>query len=119
MGMRKLIRTDGTSVDLPMPLTTSQIGALIGAKTLHTVSLHHLGSPLHVMVVDDAGYETETINDGGVITLKPVRALKAENVEATRLYHASCRPDTTHVIVGDVLVVPDMDFAEIPSGSLP
>jgi len=109
--MRRLIRTDGVVIDLPIPLSTSQALALINAKSFDTVALHHLGEPLHVMLVDDAGYETETVDEGnGVITLKPVRALKAENVEATRLYHANCRPGTTHVIVGDVLVVPDMDF---------
>ena len=114
MVMRRLIRTDGMVVDLPVPLTIKQVLSLIGAKSLDTVALHHLGWPLHVMLVDDAGYETETVDDGnGVITLKPVRALKAENVEATRLYHANCRPGTKHVVVGDVVVVPDMDFGEV------
>lgn len=33
------------------------------------------------------------------------------NPEATRLYHAVCRPGTTQPIVGDVAIALDEDFA--------
>lgn len=92
---RKVIRCDGTAVDLPAPLRMSELQRLIAAEGLDTVSLRHLGRPLHVMLVDDTG-----LIDG-----KPV------NPEATRLYHANCRPGTTQPICGDVVIVPDSDFA--------
>lgn len=110
--MRKLIRTDGTTLDLPDPVSIDQIHDLIGAATLDTVNLHHLGKPLHVMAVDDNGYETKTVVVGNHTTLVPIRALKPINVEATRLYHLNCEPGTTHQIVGDVVICPDEDFEE-------
>lgn len=110
--MRRLIRTDGTEIDLPDPVPYARIGALIGAAVTDTVCLHHMGTtPLHVMVVDDLGYETEQIDHGGgVFESRCMRARKPVNEEATRLYHLNCQPGTTHQIVGDVLVVPDQDY---------
>lgn len=92
---RRLIRADGTAKDLIGPLSMKEIGKLIGADTLDSVNLRHLGSPPRVMLVDDNGHAAG----------KPV------NEEATRLYHANCYPGTTHQIVGDVVVVLDEDFA--------
>jgi len=110
--MRRVIRTDGTFLDLPEPVSLAHICELIGAHTTDTVVLHHMGSPLHVMVVDDQGYETELIDHGnGCFEQRCVRARKPINAEATRLYHANCPPGITHQIVGDVVVVPDEDYA--------
>jgi hypothetical protein len=93
--MRRLIRTDGTSEDLAAPRTMGNLHAMIGATTVDTVCLHHMGNPLHVMLLDDNGHGKSL----------PV------NTEATKLYHANCKPGTTHTIRGDVVVVPDEDFA--------
>jgi hypothetical protein len=93
--MRKIIRADGTNEDLPGPKPMTSLKALIGADTIDTVSLRHMGTPLHVMLVDDNGHGKKL----------PV------NAEATNLYHANCVPGTTHAILGDVAVVPDDDFA--------
>lgn len=92
--MRALIKADGIRQDLDTRQTMADIKRLIGAGTLDTVNLRHMGQPAHVMVVDDLGH------DRGL----PV------NAEATRLYHANCKPGTTHTIRGDVVVVPDADF---------
>ena len=110
--MRKLIRTDGTSMDLPSRLSSAEIRTLIGVETLGTVNLRHMGAPLHVMLIDDEGYESQLVEKRpGHFELRPVRARKPVNVEATRLYHLNCIPaGMTHQIVGDVVVVPDDDF---------
>jgi hypothetical protein len=94
--MRKLIRTDGTTLDLPTGRSIKELSVMINADILDTVSLHHMGQPLHVMILDDLGH------DKGL----PV------NPEATKLYWANCKPGTTHNILGDVIVVPDEDFPE-------
>jgi hypothetical protein len=112
MVMRKIIRTDGTEQLLERPHTMTQLKRLIGCDTLDSVTLHHMGEPLHVMLLDDNGYETQKIDHrDGRFELRPVRARKPVNVAATALYHANCRPGTTHQIVGDVAIVPDDDFA--------
>lgn len=92
--MRALIKADGTRQDLETRLSMADIKRLINAGSLDTVNLRHMGQPAHVMVVDDLGH------DRGL----PV------NDEATRLYHANCKPGTTHQIRGDVVVVMDSDF---------
>ncbi len=97
MTIRKLIRTDGTEVELVGPHAIGDIKQMIGADTLDTVALRHLGQPLHVMMVDDAG-----MVDGSPV-----------NVKATQLYHANCHPGTTHQIHGDVVIVPDGDFGRM------
>lgn len=107
---RQLIKTDGTIVDLPQRLSMSEIAKLIGADTLDTVILHHMGHPLHVMCVNDKGYETQVVESAACVELRPMRALLPLNQEATRLFLANCRSGTTHQIVGDVVVVPDSDF---------
>lgn len=93
--MRQIIRTDGTTEDLPTPLSMSEIQKRLKVSTFDTVNLRHMGQPMHVMLVDDLGHPNGL----------PV------NAEATKLYHANCKPGTTHTIRGDVIVVPDMDFA--------
>ena len=109
--VRRLLRTDGTSEDLLGPVSMAEVGKLIGADCIDCVSLRHMGSPAHVMCVDDNGYETKSVDIPQGVWLKPVRARKPFNVEATRLYHLNCTPGTTHAIVGDVLILPDEDFA--------
>ena len=108
---RKLIRTDGTCQDLRPGTPMRELRKLMGAQSVGTVILRHMGHPMHVMLVDDNGYETETKATARGIELVPVRALRPVNVEATRLYHLNCLPGTTHQIVGDVVIVPDEDFA--------
>ena len=93
--LRKVIRVDGSEQLLDRPHSIREINSLIGANGLDTVQLRHLGRPAHVMLVDDTG-----MVDG-----KPV------NEAATKLYWANCRPGTTHPICGDVVVVPDGDYA--------
>lgn len=107
--MHKLIRANGTEEELIGPISNSDIRALIGADCLGTVTLHHMGEPLHVMLVDDHGWETEIVDKGDQIELRPVRALKPINLKATRLYWQNCIPGTTHQIAGDVVIVPDLD----------
>lgn len=115
--MRQLIKTDGTITDLPdTRLTMRAIHELIGAESLDFVSLKHMGNPLHVMALDDNGYETnlEKTEGGGIAlyhlaTAKPRRPV---NALATELYQRNCRPGTNHQIVGDVVIVPDEDFAD-------
>jgi len=110
--MRCLIKTDGTRQDFDAPQSIAQILTLIGARTLDIVALRHMGrSPLHVMAVDDNGYETRTEQVENVMHVIPTRARKPVNAEATKLYHANCVPGTTHEIVGDVFISPDDDFA--------
>jgi hypothetical protein len=109
--IRRLIRTDGAVQDFERPVALAEICRLIGASVTDHVGLRHLGWPLHVMIVDDLGYETQAIQDGNSTLLVPVKAKKPINAEATRLYHANCPPGTTHQIVGDVFLCPDEDFA--------
>jgi hypothetical protein len=108
---RQIIRTDGTVVPLPEPLPLRRLAEMIGADTLDTVVLRHMGYPLHVMLVDDLGYEvksvTQMLHGIAYTERRCVRALKPVNVEATRLYHLNCQPGVTHQIVGDVVIVPD------------
>jgi hypothetical protein len=109
---RQIIRTDGTVEVLAEPVPLRKLAELIGADTLDTVVLRHMGYPLHVMLVDDLGYEVEQLGpvmvDGVAhFERRCVRARKPVNAEATRLYHLNCQPGTTHQIVGDVVIVPD------------
>lgn len=101
--IRRLYRADGRIDDLAGPHSIEDLRAMIGADTLDTVNLRHLGFPMHVMLVDDSGYGKGL----------PV------NAEATKLYHANCVPGTTHQIRGDVIVVPDDDFAPATSKRVP
>jgi hypothetical protein len=88
---RRLLPTDGRSVEIEGRLTMALIGALIGADCLDTVNLRN-GD---VLVVDDLGHsKCLPINDA-----------------ATQLYLSVCKPNTTHQIRGDAVVIPDADFA--------
>lgn len=93
--MRRLLRANGTAKDITEPRPIAELRTLISADTIDSVQLRHMGNPLHLMLVDDRGHEKGL----------PV------NEEATRLYLANCYPGTTHQIRGDVVIVPDEDFA--------
>lgn len=110
--MRYLLKADGTRLDLAAPVSHSAAARLIGATHTDAVALRHLGHPLHVMIVDDNGWNTEPVEHGRALLLQPTTPRKPINAEATRLYLANCVPGTTHQIAGDVLVVPDDDYAD-------
>jgi len=109
--MRQLIRTDGTTIDLLGALPMRKYAELIGADTLDTVVLRHMGEPLHVMLVHDKAWETQEIEHDGWLEIRPIRALLPINEKATALYLRNCVPRTTHRIAGDVVIVPDDEFA--------
>lgn len=90
--IRKLIRAHGAETELHGPHALQDIRQMISADTLGTILL---ADRKHVMLVDDDGHQKRL----------PV------NAEATRLYHETCVPGTTWQIVGDVVVVPDSDYA--------
>jgi hypothetical protein len=87
----KVIRTSGSEEAIEGAPRIAKIESLIDADCLDTVNLRDG----RVMLVDD-----NSISKG-----LPV------NAKATDLYHAVCRPGTTHEIRGDVAVVFDSDFA--------
>lgn len=110
--MRRLIKTDGTERDFEGPQDIARILQFIGAETSDVVRMPMLGDPLHVMVVDDNGYETRAVDRGNNVTeLVPVRALRPVNAHATRLYWRQYPGAVGHEIVGDVFICPDDDFA--------
>jgi len=109
--MRKLIRTDGSELEFTGRMPMSEIPQLLGAETLDSVTLHHLGLPMQVMICDDAGWLTEAVEHDGWTEMRPIRALKPINEKASALYLANCIEGTTHQIAGDVFVCPDEDFA--------
>jgi len=88
--IRKLIRADGVETDLHGPHALQDVRQMIGADALDTVSL---ADRVHVMLVDDDG-----ISKG-----LPV------NPAATRLYQDA--RGIPHQIRGDVVIVPDSDYA--------
>lgn len=90
--MRKVIRTNGTEELIVGIQSMDVLRLLICAEALDIVSLR---DGVHVMLVDDLGYSKNL----------PV------NAKATELYLQKCIPGTTHRIVGDVVIVPDEDFA--------
>lgn len=99
-----VIRTDGAEEHVDAPF--AEIGKLIGAEVTCTVNLRDG----RVMLVDDLGYETRTVErEPGRFELVPTKARKPVNAKATALYHAICKPGTTHQIVGDVAIVVDAE----------
>jgi len=87
---RLLIRADGTETMLHGPHAIQDVCQMIGADALDTVSL---ADRMHVMLVDDEG----------ILKDLPV------NPAATRLYQDA--RGIPHQIRGDVVIVPDSDYA--------
>lgn len=92
---RRLIRTDGSTLDFDGPRSHAEIRVLLGCDSVDTVRLQNG----HVMIVDDVGFYKDL----------PVNAI------ATELYLARCVPGHDWQIRGDVVIVPDADFA-LPNG---
>lgn len=106
----EIIRVSGQveQHNVPRGGSMDAIAVLIGAQTLDTVNLRDG----RVMLVDDGGWETEMVDQGGGhLALKPIRARKPINPGATELYHSVCVPGTTHQIAGDAAIARDEDFA--------
>lgn len=70
-----------------------EVDRLIDCSTTDHVILSKKGRRSTIMFVDDNGLQKDL----------PV------NPKATKLYHAVCVPGTTHQIVGDVVVIEDME----------
>lgn len=89
-----IIRTsDATETILEKP-KMADIHKRIGCDLSDTVNLR-APYPGYVMILDDQGHKKDL----------------PTNKIATALYHANCRPGTTHKIRGDVAIVWDEDFA--------
>lgn len=88
--IRKLIRADGVETELHGPHALADVCQMIGADALDIVSL---ADRVHVMLVDDEG----------ILKNLPV------NPAATRLYQNA--RGVPHQIRGDVVIVPDSDYA--------
>lgn len=89
---RMVIRVNGSIEPLPNPLSITAVEEAIGADMLDTVNLRDAAG--HVMLVDDIGHFKKL----------PV------NEVATSLYWSACKPGTSHMIRGDVVIAPDADF---------
>lgn len=107
----EILRTDGTREEhlVGKHCLLEWIRRRIGAEI--TDSFRLKDGTARVCILDDHGYETEEIESNGTIYLKPIRALKPVNEQATQLYHRICKPGTTHQIVGDVAIAHDRDFS--------
>lgn len=92
---RCVFRTDGTVLFLNGPQTMAQLEALIGCTACDTVMLW---DHMHVMIVDDTGHQ---------------RGLPI-NAAGTAFYQKS-RPGSPWVVRGDIVIVPDSDYAK-PDG---
>lgn len=92
-GTWKVIRTNGKETMYFAKPTIRDIEEAIHAECLDTVILDRENQ--QILMVDDTG-----MCDG-----------KEPNPAATKLYHAICKPGTTHQIHGDVAIVNDADFA--------
>ena len=90
--MRKLIRTDGTTQEFDKPLSLSEIERLIGCEGTDSIMPK---DRIHVMCIDDWG-ATKGL---------PV------NAQATKLYYEKCGGAVDWFIHGNVVIVPDRDFA--------
>lgn len=89
--MRKLIKTNGEEIDFATKISSSDVAKLIGAACLTSIML---ADGTHAMCIDDTG-----LIDG-----RPI------NPKATLLYWQKYGPND-NAIHGDVLVVPDADYA--------
>lgn len=89
-----IIKTSDTAETTLEKPTMAKIQKLIGAEAVDTVNLREPYKG-YVMIVDDLGQKKDL----------------PTNKVATALYHANCRPGTTHKIRGDVAIVWDEDFA--------
>lgn len=90
---RRVIKADGTIIKLDRPHTMRELHQLIGAECVGTVNLRDKAH--HVMILDDQGAFMDL----------PINKL------ATEIYHGVCRTGVTHCIRGDVVIIPDSDFA--------
>ncbi|MGF6660067.1 hypothetical protein QF000_001711 [Paraburkholderia atlantica] len=88
---------DGEVCDFNTPLTLAYIETLIGAEVVDSVML---ADRVHVMIVDDLGHE---------------KGLPL-NRAVTALYWERCGDPNDHCIVGDVVIVPNRDFAPADMG---
>lgn len=88
--IRKLVRADGAETELHGPHALQDVRQMIGADTLGTVTL---ADRTHVMLIDDFGTSKDL----------PVNAKASRFFEDAR--------GMPYDIRGDVVIVPDTDYA--------
>lgn len=116
---RCLITTDGQMVEIPR-LSMRNLEQLIGADMIDTVSFRNairIGvrvPPVHEGEPAPRGDMILSIPEGSVMLVDDQSHSKPLPVNpiATAAYRAKCYPNQpTHMIRGDVVIVPDEDFA--------
>jgi hypothetical protein len=104
----EVIRTNGDEEkhEVPRSGVWPAIKKLLGCQIVDRVNLRDG----RVMIVDDEGWETETIERDGGIEVRPTKPRRPLNDKATAIYRSVTRPND-HQIAGDVAIVVDADFA--------
>ncbi|WP_448167696.1 hypothetical protein [Burkholderia ambifaria] len=90
--MRRLIRTNGTTLDFDAPMSIEEIEALLRADVVDSRKI----DDVHVMIFDDVFIDKNL----------PM------NTTATFMYHIAGY-DPKQPILGDVYVCPDADFVKV------
>lgn len=88
------LRADGTKLELAAKPTLAVAQRLVGGYVELSRGRDAAGRVCQLLCNED----------GYALGLRP-------NLEATKLYHGACRPGTTHMIVGDVVVLYGWRFA--------
>jgi hypothetical protein len=112
-GKMLVIYTDGDERIIPMERDSlGQIESVIGAaKGLDFVAIGRANGTDLVMAVDDDGWNYEVVKHSETHLEHRIMTPKRPiNQKATTLYHAICKPGTTHQIAGDVCICHDGDF---------
>lgn len=89
---RFILHCDGRKTPIPEPVDYEDAADLIGATLLNVVDLRDG----RMLMVDESGHPKG-------LPLNPF---------GTNLYRSVCRPGTTSTVVGDVLVVPAVEFPD-------
>jgi hypothetical protein len=92
--IRKLIRSDGSSMDLPAGKGADWLRNLIRADQVDAIALPTFIAPLHMMLTDLHGYNKRL----------PL------NLRATKMYLMHSTPGAQDRIRGDVVIVPAEDL---------
>lgn len=102
--IRRLLRTDGTSEDVPGPLSEKALRTLLATTGVITMApLRHLGdTPRRALAFDSLGLSKDL-----PLNVKATELLTIE----CRQHHKHCGPGVLHKVRGDAVVLPASDLA--------